>query len=97
MGKLKDYVPSVNDVLDDRGGGSWLSPTQRLMKGYKHGQREQRQDKNRKEARRQYELTHPDPILPSRGETGVSGARDAARRRRSGRISTVLTDLETLG
>lgn len=96
MGKLKDYVPSVNDVVDDPAAGGWLSHSQALMRSYKHGQREQRQDAADAERRRQYKLSHPDPLPPSRRETQLTGARQAARRR-TGRINTVLTDMETLG
>lgn len=92
MGKLKDYVPSANDVLDNP--ENWREGW--AMNVVKHGKREQRQDATDAERRRQYKLSHPDPLPPSRRETQLTGARQAARRR-TGRISTVLTDLETLG
>lgn len=93
--KLKDSIPSYNEVADNplkwaTSAGTYEAPRQLAIE-------QGAEDRARERRQANYKKSHPGVIEPNRTDTYLAGQRTAARRRQTGRISTVLSDLETLG
>ena len=96
MGKLADFIPSVDNVVADP--LKWSNPWALPVNQAQYGTDQKKQDKVTKLQKSAYDASHPDPSTPSRSQTNLAARRAAANRRASGGlVSSVLSDTETLG